>query len=117
MPRESDAILIYLAEKYDPEHKISASTETDKFKQLQWLFFQASGQGPYYGQAAWFSWYHPEKVPSAVDRYKNEIKRVLGVLDSVLSQQEWLVGNKPTIADFSFISSVLSHSRGLWLLS
>ncbi|MBW0587040.1 hypothetical protein O181_126755 [Austropuccinia psidii MF-1] len=34
----------------------------------------------------------------------NETKRVLGVLESVLSKQEWLVGNKYTVADLSFFS-------------
>ena len=101
--RESDAILLYLVDKYDPEHKLSAATEADKYHQLQWLFFQSSGQGPYYGQAAWFTFYHPEKVPSAVERYKNEIKRVLGVLDGVLAKSEWLVAGKTTIADLSFV--------------
>ena len=48
--------------------------------------------------------YHPEKIPSAVERYRKETLRVLSVLDSVLSKQEWLVGGKPTIADLSFIT-------------
>ena len=78
----------------------------EKYTQLQYLFYQASGQGPYFGQAAWFSWLHPEKVPSAIERYQNEIKRVWGVLESILSKQEWLVGGKPTVADFSFIMYV-----------
>lgn len=47
--------------------------------------------------------FHHEKLPSAVERYQKEIVRVLSVLESVLSKQEWLVGNKPTIADISFI--------------
>jgi glutathione S-transferase len=38
-----------------------------------------------------------------IDRYKNEIRRVFGVLDDVLSQRDYLVGNKATIADLSFI--------------
>jgi glutathione S-transferase len=104
--RESDAIIEYLVEKYDPENKISVSGD-DRHKQLQWLFFQASGQGPYFGQAGWFSKYHPEKVPSAVERYRNEIKRVWSVLETVLSKQEWLLGNKTTVADLSFIPCVL----------
>jgi len=58
---------------------------------------------PYFGQSAWFQHYHSEKVPSAVERYNNEIRRVLGVLDSVLSNQKYLVGDKVTIADLSFI--------------
>ena len=43
--RESDAILTYLVEKYDPGHKISFVKYEEKIQQLQWLFFQASGQG------------------------------------------------------------------------
>ena len=58
---------------------------------------------PYFGQSAWFQHFHSEKVPSAVERYNNEIKRVLGVLDSVLSKQKYLVGDKVTIADLSFV--------------
>ncbi|KAF7797157.1 hypothetical protein EIP86_008349 [Pleurotus ostreatoroseus] len=100
---ESDAILTYLVDKYDTEHKISAATEEDKYRQLQWLFFQASGQGPYFGQAAWFSFFHPEKIPSAQERYRNEIVRVFGVLDGVLSKQEWLVGGKLSVTDLSFV--------------
>ncbi len=103
MCRESNAILQYLVDKYDPEHKISVSDTDEKYTQLQWLYFQASGQGPYYGQLVWFLRYHPEKVPSAVERYKKEIDRVIGVLDGVLSKQQWLVGGKLTIADLSFV--------------
>ncbi|KZT53749.1 glutathione S-transferase, partial [Calocera cornea HHB12733] len=110
---ESGAILQYLVDKYDPEHKISVSTEADKFKQLQWLFFQASGQGPYFGQAAWFGHYHPEKIPSAIERYQNEIKRVWSVLESVLKNQDWLVGNKLTIADISFVPWNDGAKKGL----
>ena len=109
--RESDAILLYLADKYDTERKLSVGDGEEKFQQLQWLFFQASGQGPYYGQAAWFSFFHSEKIPSAVDRYKKEIVRVLSVLESVLSKQEWLVGGKFTIADLSFITYAAYNKR------
>ena len=43
--RESNAILIYLVENYDTEHKISVTDPKEKIIQLQWLLFQASGQG------------------------------------------------------------------------
>jgi glutathione S-transferase len=48
--------------------------------------------------------FHPEKVPSAIDRYVKETHRVLGVLDSVLSKQEYLAGDKVTVADLSFVT-------------
>ncbi|TCD71960.1 Glutathione S-transferase 2 [Steccherinum ochraceum] len=101
---ESGAILLYLVEKYDTEKKYFATSETDRFAILQWLFFQVSGQGPYFGQAAWFTYFHAEKIPSAIERYQKEIKRVLGVLESVLSKQEWLAAGKFTIADLSFVT-------------
>lgn len=43
-------------------------------------------------------------MPSALERYRNEIQRVLGVLDGVLAEQEWLVGGRATVADMSFIT-------------
>lgn len=76
------------------------------------LFFQVSGQGPYFGQAAWFKKFHHEQLPSAIERYSKEVNRVTGVLETQLSQQKekypdgdgpWLVGNKKTYADISFI--------------
>ncbi|PCH36186.1 glutathione S-transferase C-terminal-like protein [Wolfiporia cocos MD-104 SS10] len=106
---ESNAILLYLVGKYDTTRKLSAEKFEEKVLQLQWLFFQASGQGhvwqiPYIGQAVWFKRYHHEKIPSAIERYQKETLRVLGVLDSVLSKQKWLVGDKCTIADLSFVT-------------
>jgi glutathione S-transferase len=70
-----------------------------------------TGQGPYYGQAAWFKMYHHEKLPSAVERYVEEINRVTSVLEGQLVQEKkqygesgdgpWLVGNK-----FSYLEAV-----------
>jgi len=34
---------------------------------------EVSLKGPYFGQAAWFNNFHPEKVPSAVERYQKEV--------------------------------------------
>ncbi|KAI0720447.1 thioredoxin-like protein [Cerioporus squamosus] len=90
---ESDAILIYLVDEYDKEHKISVAETNDKYHQLQWLR-RARG---------WFIPWAPEPVSSAVERYRKEILRVWGVLDGVVAEREWLVGGKCTIADLSFI--------------
>ena len=100
---ESNAIMLYLADKYDTERRLAPADEKERYAMVQWLFFQASGQGPYFGQGVWFTRLHSEQIPSAQERYRNEIKRVWGVLESVLSKQEWLVGGKCTIADMSFI--------------
>jgi glutathione S-transferase len=60
--------------------------------------------GPYYGQAAWFTKIHPEKIPSAIERYRKEVVRVVGVIDRGLEGKEYLVGNKCTYADLSFLT-------------
>lgn len=50
---ESGAILNYLIEQYDTKNLISYTTLKEKHHCNQWLHFQVSGQGPYYGQAGW----------------------------------------------------------------
>ena len=110
---ESGAIIEYLIERYDTEHQLSFAPGTaESYHAKQWLYFQVSGQGPYYGQAVWFKRYHTEQLPSAVERYVKEINRVSGVLDKHLAQQKqehggsdgpWLVGNKMSYADLAFI--------------
>jgi glutathione S-transferase len=52
----------------------------------------------------WFKNSHPEKIQVAIDRYINEIRRVSGVLDSVLEEREYLIGDKCTYADIAFIT-------------
>ncbi|KAL9073863.1 MAG: hypothetical protein Q9161_002695 [Pseudevernia consocians] len=115
---ESGAILEYLVERYDdPARRLSFEPGTpESYHAKQWLHFQASGQGPYYGQAAWFKKYHPEPVPSAAERYVKEVNRVSGVLDGYLAGRErehggaggggdgpWLVGDKLSYADIAFV--------------
>ena len=62
---------------------------------------------PYFGQAGWFLLFASEKLPSAIERYQKETLRVFGVLDGVLKDHEWLVGDKCSVADLSFITYVL----------
>ncbi|KAI2622460.1 glutathione S-transferase [Hypoxylon sp. NC1633] len=102
---ESGAIIEYLIDQYDKDHKLSYGTLPEKYLVNQWIAFQISGQGPYYGQAVWFYRLHPEYMQSAVDRYVKEIQRVRSVLDSHLSKSSsgWLVGDKITVADLSWV--------------
>lgn len=49
---ESGAIIEYLTERYDKTHKLSFVPGTfEAYHARQWLFYQTTGQGPYYGQA------------------------------------------------------------------
>jgi len=115
---ESGAIIDYLIERYDTKHLISfAPGTTESYYAKQWAYFQVSGQGPYYGQAAWFKKYHAEQLPSAIERYNKEVNRVSAVLEGQLAQQKrkleedgavgngpWLVGIKFSYADIAFVT-------------
>ncbi len=98
---ESGAILIYLAEKTG--RLIPKDTpENSKQRSLafQWLMFQMGGLGPMMGQANVFFRYAKENIPYAIDRYQNETRRLLEVLDTRLSDAEYLAGDY-SIADIA----------------
>ncbi|KAI1333067.1 glutathione S-transferase [Xylariaceae sp. FL0255] len=97
---ESGAIIQYLVEQYDIQKKLMYDTLVERHQLNQWLQFQMSGQGPYFGQLAWFKVLHHEKLPSAIERYHAEMKRILGVLDKCLAGREWLVGDNTMFDGF-----------------
>ncbi|MFP6844425.1 MAG: glutathione S-transferase N-terminal domain-containing protein [Thalassolituus sp.] len=88
---ESGAIMIYLAEKAG---KLLGNNAKEKSQVIQWLMFQMGGVGPMMGQANVFFRYFPEKIQPAIDRYQNEGRRLLAVLDSALADRDYLVGEK-----------------------
>ncbi|RAK97527.1 short-chain dehydrogenase/reductase [Aspergillus ibericus CBS 121593] len=100
---ESGAIIQYLIDVYDTTHQLSFETLAEKHLLNQYLQFQMSGQGPYYGQCGWFNILSPERIPTATTRYQNEVHRVLSVLNTILTNKTWLVGEKCTYADLAFL--------------
>jgi GST-like protein len=97
---ESGAILIYLADKTGQ----FLSREPDKrYETIQWLMFQMSGIGPMFGQVGFFhkfagkDW--EDKRPR--DRYVDETRRLLQVLNGRLEKRQWLTGDEYTIADIA----------------
>ena len=97
---ESGAILIYLAQK---SGKFLSSDPRLHSETLQWLFFQVGGVGPMFGQFGHFFKYAVDKCdhPYPLERYKNETKRLLGVLDKRLEGRTFLVGEEYSIADMA----------------
>lgn len=51
---ESGAIVSYLITTYDKSNSLTYTSSPETFHLQQWAYFQASGQGPYFGQAAWY---------------------------------------------------------------
>lgn len=94
---ESSAILIYLADKTG---RLLPTDPKARSRVLQWLMFQTGGVGPMMGQANVFHRYYPEKIQPVIDRYQNEGRRLFEVLDSQLSNQQWLADDF-SIADIA----------------
>jgi GST-like protein len=95
---ESGAILIYLAEKTG---QFLAKTGADRYLCLQWLMFQMGGVGPMFGQFGHFNNYSTSKLPYAIERYQNEVRRLHGVLNKRLAEAEYLAGADYSIADMA----------------
>ncbi|MDK4717027.1 glutathione binding-like protein [Rhizobium sp. CNPSo 4039] len=98
---ESGAILVYLAEKTG---KLMPSDAARRYETLEWVFFQMAGVGPMFGQFGHFFKFAAEKVANnsyPVERYRDEAKRLLGVLESRLQGREWIMGDEYTIADIT----------------
>ena len=94
---DSSAILLYLGEKTG---RFMASP-ANHGELLSWLFFVASGLGPYSGQAVHFQRAAPEKLPYAINRYRREAERHYAVLDAHLDGRSFIVGDAYSIADMS----------------
>jgi GST-like protein len=97
---ESGAILIYLASKTG---RFLPEDLAKKWSTLQWLMFQMGGVGPMLGQAHHFLGYAPEKIPYAMNRYKNEANRLYGVIDKQLCASRYIACDEYTIADMAIV--------------
>ncbi len=98
---ESGAILIYLADKTG---KLLPKEGAARYAVLQWLMFQMGGVGPMFGQYGHFHKFAADKVennPYPAQRYRDESRRLLGVLEAQLEKGPWLTGEDYTIADIA----------------
>lgn len=107
---ESGAILLYLADKTGRFLPTDAVLRNEC---IQWLFFQMAHIGPMFGQ---FEHFHRRgddnnQDPYALERYRTESTRLLGVLDERLEGRENLMGDQYTIADIATFPWVRSMRR------
>jgi len=105
---ETAAILLYLAEKtgqFLPRDPVA------RYETIQWLAWQVAGVGPMFGQVGFFYVYggkdYEDKRP--LQRYVDEARRLLDVLDRRLEGRAWIMGADYTIADIAIMPWV----RGL----
>ncbi len=103
---ESGAILIYLAGKTG---RFLPQSLRGKYEALQWLMFQMGGVGPMFGQAHHFMRAKKDEIPYGTERYGNEAKRLYGVMDMRLRENEFFAANDYSIADMAIYPWVARH--------
>jgi GST-like protein len=104
---ESGAMLLYLAEKTG---RFIPRDLRERTQVLEWLFWQMANLGPNSGQNNHFSNYAVEKIPYAMDRYRNEVNRLYGVLNRRLADRAYLAGDY-SIADMASYPWIVPYER------
>ena len=104
---ESGAILIYLAEKTG---RFLPKDLRGRSRTIQWVMWQMSGLGPMLGQHGHFALYAAEKIPYAIQRYRDEAARLYHVLDVQLGKTgAYVAGHDYSIADIACFPWTMTH--------
>jgi len=104
---ESGAMLFYLADK---TKRFIAQDLRGRTETIQWLFWQMGNLGPMSGQNNHFSNYAVEKIQYAMDRYRNEVNRLYGVLNNRLADRPYIAGEY-SIADMASYPWIVPYER------
>ena len=102
---ESGAILLYLADKTG---KLVPADAARRYETIQWVFFQMAFIGPMFGQVGFFHKFAGREIEDKrpLHRYRDESKRLLGVLETRLGGRQWIMGDDFTIADVATLGWV-----------
>ena len=102
---ESGAILQYLAEKTG---QLLPRDPARRYQTIQWVHFQMGGIGPMFGQVGFFHKFAGKEIADKrpLERYVNESRRLLDVIEQHLAGRQWIMDDDYTIADISMLGWV-----------
>jgi len=102
---ESGAILIYLADKTG---RLMPSDPARRYEALEWIFFQMASIGPMFGQVGFFHKFAGREIADKrpLERYSQESRRLLGVLEARLAARAWLMGEEFSMVDVACLGWV-----------
>jgi GSH-dependent disulfide-bond oxidoreductase len=108
---ESGAILVHLAEKTG---RFLPAAPGPRARVLQWVFWQVGSVGPMAGQLSYFAQRAPAKVDFAIQRYADECRRLLAVLEGQLAGREYIADDYSIadMASYSWIKPIYAALRG-----
>jgi GST-like protein len=101
---ESGAILVYLADKTG---QLLPANPGRRWEAIQWVFWQMAGVGPIFGQVGFFHKFAGREIEDKrpLERYVNESKRLLDVLETRLEGRDWIMDDY-SIADIASLGWV-----------
>ena len=96
---QSGAILLYLAELTD---KFAPETDEERSEVLRWILFDNHKFTSYFATYRFMHAFAPQAPDPAVMAFlKGRFDGAAAIVDKHLGQSKFMVGDRPTIADFS----------------
>ena len=99
---ESAAIQLYLAEKYPQAGFIPESLE-DRAQMYRWMFFLVTEVEQPLWRIARHTFVYPDekRIPQDVELARQECLEMIEVLERHMSEREFMVGDRLSVADFN----------------
>ncbi len=99
---ESAAIQLYLADKH-PEAGLIPQTVEDRGQMYRWIFFLVTEIEQPLWRIARHTFIYPEdkRLPQDVDLARQECLQMVAVLERHMEGREFMVGDRPSVADFN----------------
>lgn len=99
---ESAAIQLYLAEKY-PQAGFIPETLEDRAQMYRWMFFLVTEVEQPLWRIARHTFVYPDekRIPQDVELARQECLEMIAVLERHMSEREFIVGDRLSVADFN----------------
>ena len=99
---ESAAIQLYLAEKY-PQAGFIPETLEDRAQMYRWMFFLVTEVEQPLWRIARHTFVYPDekRIPQDVELARQECLEMIEVLERHMSEREFMVGDRLSVADFN----------------
>src|SRR6185369_17313890 len=97
---QSGAILTYLAAETG---KFGGRDDTERLEILRWMLFDNHKFTSYYATLRWLVGIEKKADPAVAQFLRGRVLGAFGIVDKHLANNAFMLGDRPTIADFSMV--------------
>jgi glutathione S-transferase len=97
---QSGVILHYLATRLG---RYGGRTEDERLEVLRWILFDNHKFTSYYATLRWMVGIQKSADPAVVEFLRGRVLGAFGIVEKHLAQRRFMLGEEPTIADFSMV--------------